>query len=355
MKIVQVMPEFGLAGAETMCETLTYELRSLGHEVVVISLYDYHSAITDRMENAGVRIYYLHKKSGLDLSMIRKIWKVLREIKPDVVHTHLYSAQYAVPASILAGVKRRVHTVHNLAKQENGRMARNLNKFFFKFCHLKLVALSDLVRGSIVREYKTKVDCIPVVFNGVDLSKCLPKTEYRATESFKIVHIGRFSQQKNHLGLLQAFRLFCSKHPESQLWLIGDGEKRAEIQEWVCENGLTQNVRFLGLQTSVYRYLHEADLFTLPSHYEGMPMTLIEAMGTGLPIVATAVGGIPDMLTNEENALLTENDPKVLAQAYERLFGNLELRQAYGQGAKQRAIVFSSKNMAKEYQALYQA
>ena len=75
MKIAQIMPEFGLAGAEIMCENLTYELVKAGHEVVVISMYDYHSAITDRLEQAGVEIRYLGKKPGLDVSMIPKMWK----------------------------------------------------------------------------------------------------------------------------------------------------------------------------------------------------------------------------------------------------------------------------------------
>ena len=90
MKIIQLMPEFGLAGAETMCENLTCELISRGHDVLVVSLYDYHSAITDRLEKKCVRIVYLGKKPGLNLSVIGKLRRVLKSFNPDIIHTHRY-------------------------------------------------------------------------------------------------------------------------------------------------------------------------------------------------------------------------------------------------------------------------
>lgn len=352
MKIVQVMPEFGLAGAETMCENLTYELIKLGHEVTIISMYDYHSAITDRLENAGVSVRYLGKKSGLDFSMIPKMKRIFKEVKADVVHTHRYCAEYAIPAAIMAGVKRRVHTVHNIAEKENGRLARKLNKFFFKHCHLIPVALSELIRDSIAKEYGINKDKIPVIYNGIDLSKCLPKTDYAVYGNFKILHIGRFSEQKNHIGLLKAFKIFHDKHPDSELWLIGDGEKKADIERYVAENDLDAPVRFLGLQSNVYGYLHDADMFTLPSNYEGIPMTLIEAMGTGLPIVATAVGGVPDMLDGS-NAVLTDKEENAIAGAFEKYYLSMEIRKTHGTKAKERSDIFSALRMCGNYMLIY--
>ena len=353
MKIVQIMPEFGLAGAEIMCENLTYALRERGHDVTVISMYDYHSAITDRMEHSGIRIIYLNKKSGLDFSIIKKMKKVFKEIKPDVIHTHRYCAQYAIPAAISAKVKHRVHTFHSIAPKENGRLARLVNGFFFKHCHLVPVALSELVRDSIVEEYGIKPEKIPVIFNGIDLTKCIPKTDYSSNDKFKILHIGRFVEPKNHPGLIRGFALFHKKYPDSELWLVGDGEKRSEIESYVSENGLANSVKFLGLQSDVYGFLHDADMFTLPSNYEGIPMTLIEAMGTGLPIVATAVGGVPDMLTNDENALIIDNNNEAISRAFETYYKDLELRKRHGEKAKERSSAFSATTMAQKYESIY--
>ncbi len=353
MKIIQVMPDFGLAGAEIMCENLTYELIKNGNEVVVVSLFDFHSAITERLEKAGVKIIYLDKKLGLDIFMIKKLKKIFKKENPDVIHTHRNAAQYAMPATIKLGIKHSIHTVHNIAGKENGTLSRKLNKIFFKHCGLIPVALSERIKDSIIEEYKIKAEEIPVIYNGVDISKCLPKKEYNTCGNFKILHIGRFSEQKNHVGLLQAFDLFHKKYPDTELWLMGEGEKRTEIVEYIQKNELEKNVRLLGLQSNVYPYLHDADIFTLPSNYEGMPMTLIEAMGTGLPIVATLVGGVPDMLTNNENALLVENNPETIAKGFEEYYLNEALRKEHGQKAKERSISFSAEAMAKEYESIY--
>jgi len=353
MNIVQIMPEFGLAGAEIMCENLTYELTKLGHKVTVISMYDFHSAITDRLEGAGIDVRYLGKKPGLDPSIIWKIKHILKETEAEIVHTHRYCAQYAVPAAMLAGVKRRVHTLHSIAAKENGRLARRLNHFFFSHCDLVPVALSEAVQETVVEEYGLKKEDIPVVFNGVDLSRCKSKDSYSVSGSFKVLHIGRFAEAKNHVGLVKAFGLFRKKYPDSELWLIGDGELKPEIERLVKESGLENCVKFKGLQSNVYGYLHDADIFTLPSNYEGIPMTLIEAMGTGLPIVATAVGGVPDMLTDGENACVVENDAQLIANAFEAYYVSKDMREHHGNKAKDRAIVFSAKTMAEKYVSVY--
>ena len=91
MKIIQVIPMFGLAGAETMCENLTLALINQGHDVKVVSLYDYHSAITDRLEKSNVSISYLGKKKGWDNTIIPKLIRLFRKEKPDIVHSHLYA------------------------------------------------------------------------------------------------------------------------------------------------------------------------------------------------------------------------------------------------------------------------
>ena len=352
MKIVQVIPELKLAGAEIMCENLSYELKKLGHEVIVASLYNTRTSITERLERSGIKVEFLGKKRGFDLSMIFKIKRVLKKEKADAVHTHLHVSKYVIPAAIMAGVKHRVHTVHNIAEKENGKFARKLNKFFFKRFNLRLVALSELIRESITKEYKINSDRIPVIFNGIDLSKCIPKNDYSTSGNFKILHIGRFSEQKNHEGLIKAFELFHKKYPDSELWLIGDGEKRQETELYVANSGLNGYVEFLGLQSNVYQYLENADMFTLPSNYEGVPMTLIEAMGTGLPIVATAVGGVPDML-DESCAILTNVDSNEIADAFERLYLSEGLRETCGKNAFNRSCDFSSKIMAEKYTNLY--
>lgn len=351
MKIIQVIPFLGMGGAETMCENLVYELKKLGHEVIVVSLYNKETAITQRLKEASVDVRFLDKKDGFDFSMFKKLKKLFKQEKPDVIHTHLYVTKYVFPVACKLKVKV-IHTIHNEARKEATRFWRTFNKYYYKKSLVTPVALSKIIKQTIVEEYKINSDNVPIVFNGIDLTRCISKDNYTITERFKILHIGRFYEQKNHIGLVRAFKLFHDKHADSELWMIGDGEKKAEIEQYVAENDLGASVKFWGLQSNVYGYLHDADIFTLPSNYEGIPMTLIEAMGTGLPIVATAVGGVPDML-DDESALLVSPEDNCICEAFEKYYLDEKLRKLHGKRSMEKSNLFSSSVMAGKYSDIY--
>lgn len=354
MKILQVIPYFCFGGAETMCENLTYALKLQGHEVTVVSLYGEHTPISRRMEEAGVQIRYLDKKLGLDLSMVPKLCRIMKEEKPDVVHTHLDVIKYAVAAAKMAKVPKCVHTVHNVAdKEAEGRVQKAINGFYFRRGWSVPVALSQEVQSSIVSFYGLKIEQVPVAYNGVDLSRCMPKESYSATEHFHILHIGRFNEQKNHGMLLRVFQKLAVENPNLRLDLIGDGELRQETEALAESLGVKEKVSFLGAQSNVYPYLQNADLFLLPSRYEGMPMTLIEAMGTGLPIVATAVGGVPDMLRNGEDGVTVPCEEAAVVNACEALIRDEALRENLGRVARKSAVRFSAQTMGKRYLEIY--
>lgn len=353
MKIMQIMPNFGLAGAEIMCENLMIELHKRQEDVFVVSLYDYKSPITERLEKAGIRIIYLGKKRGLDITMIPKLVKVMKKERPDVIHTHRYVMQYAIPAAILAGVKNRVHTLHNIATKETTPKAQKLNNLFYHYACVLPVALSEDVRVTVTQRYKIPPDKIPVVYNGIDLERCIPKISYTTENGMQLLHIGRFSEAKNHAMMIRAFASVVEVHPDAHLTLVGTGELEEDMKKLTSELGLNDQITFYGTTGDVYPLLHNADVFLLPSVFEGMPMTLIEAMGTGLPIVSTRVGGICDMLTTEQDAILVEPDQEKIAHAILRLWDE-ELRSRLGKAARARALkTFSSSVMADKYLRLY--
>jgi len=354
MKIVQVIPSFCFGGAEIMCENLIYALRALGHEVLAVSLYNEHTPISRRMEAAGVRIEYLDKKLGLDLSMVGKLTKILKRERPRVVHTHLDVIKYAAAAAKLAGVQTCVHTVHSVAhKEAEGRVQKIINNTYYTLGWSKPVALSPEVRDTIASFYNMDRERIPVIFNGVDLSRCIPKEDYTAGETVSILHVGRFDVPKNHAGLLRAFRKLVDRGLSCHLHLVGDGDLRPGMEALAEELELTKHVTFHGMQSNVYPYLQKADVFVLPSLYEGMPMTIIEAMGTGLPIAATQVGGIPDLLRSGESGLLVPCEEAAVADALETLVKDAALRERLGRKAKQDSLRFSAQTMAEQYCEIY--
>ena len=349
MKILQVIPYFCFGGAETMCENLCYALKKQGHDVVAVSLGSERTPIALRMEKSGVRIVYLDKKPGLDLRMFPRLISLFRREKPEVVHTHLSVIKYVGLAAKLAGVKKCVHTVHNVAYEEaEGILQKISNRFYFHAGWSVPVALSPEVQKTIVEFYNLPEEKVPVIYNGIDLSRCIPKESYGA-ENLTLTHIGRFNPQKNHRGLLEAFQKILQQVPGCRLQLLGEGELREEMERYARELDVAENVEFAGSQSNVYPYLNRADIFLLPSLYEGMPMTIIEAMGTGLPVVASAVGGVPDMLRQGESGLLVSTDPQEVCDACVTLAKDEALRRKLGETARRESVRFSAEYMARRY------
>ena len=355
MNILQVMPEFGLAGAETMCESLVKGLvKDSQNKVLVASLYDYHSAITERMEHSGVRVEYLNKKRGFDRNMFGKLARLMKQNNIDVVHTHLYVMEYAIPAAVIAHVPVRIHTVHSVASKEMGKVLRRLSKTFYRHFGVCPVAISPRVADTIAGEYKMSRDDIPVIYNGSDLTKCSPKTSYDYEGSFHLLHVGRLTHIKQQDLIIKAVSKLKKSGRDVKVTFVGAGEMMDDYKRIANSEHLTENdVIFSGLQANVYPFLNEADAFLLPSKYEGMPVSLIEAMGTALPIIASRVGGIPDMIDDGDSGLLIEPTVDNLCDAIIRLMDNLRLRKLLGTRAREKARRFSLEAMAEDYSLLY--
>lgn len=351
MKIMQIIPLLDLAGAETMCENLTNSLIKLGHEVTVVSLYDYHSVITERMEKNGIKIFYLNKKGGLDLSLTFKLVKIFKEYKPDVIHSHLYAGKYAHVAASMCGIKGKIHTIHNMATKESGKLNRIFNRFLFKHCNVIPVSLSKEVQNSVINEYGIDAKDTPVVLNGVPLDNCHRKHDYSSYK--KILHVGRFSPAKNHESLVKAVTTIVKNGYDVELYLFGQGELEESIKELVKNLHMDKNIIFCGLTDDVYSVMQKCDIFVLPSLYEGIPMTLIEAMGTGMPILTSNVGGIPDMIENEKSGLLCEPTVESIVEGLVRLISSEEDRELYGNNAFISSEKFSADKMANDYYEIY--
>ncbi len=355
MKILQIIPSFGLGGAEIMCENLIYSLSKMGNEVSIISLFDYRSPITKRLEENGYHIIYLNKKSGVDFSIISKIAYELKRENPDIIHMHIDTAKYVWMAVKKAKIKSKlIYTVHNMADKDSFGISRKINFCLFKFRKILPVALSGIVQESISSVYKLNKQSIPIIYNGIDLDKCNAKTTYEFDGDIKILHIGRFAEQKNHKGLLEAFVQVHNAYPNSILQLIGDGELRKSMEEYAKVLKIDESVQFLGLKADVHSFLSQADIFVLPSTYEGIPITIIEAMASGLPIVATAVGGVPNMLLDKSEALLVECNPLSIANACINFIKDEQLRRHCGQNALTASKNFSADYMAGEYCKIYE-
>lgn len=365
--VFHVLNDLRTGGAENfVVQMLRYHDCEKYQPVCICLRKPLHSYLERTVEALRVPIYFLQVRE-VKLGWLHN-WaldRLYRQYRPTVVHTHLGGLGYTWSLSIKHGTPVRIHTVHSIASKDLGtsvgRRVRIL-AFRYRIGGVVPVAIAEEVARTIEQLYGYKNP--PVIPNGVPINEYAPDPEkrlqFRRTHGAElnasvIVHVGRFVELKNHALLLRAFAKLQSTHP-LYLWLVGDGELRTTMEQLAQELGVADRVRFWGVRSDVADILNAADIFTLPSKYEGNPMSVMEAMAAGLPVVATAVGGVPELVEEGVSGFLTPNeDTDALTNALQQLVDNAGLRQRMGEAALRRAREkFDIRHTVRAYETLYE-
>jgi glycosyltransferase involved in cell wall biosynthesis len=324
------------------------------------------SHLEARVQQLGVPLHFLGKGDKMSFEVLRKLDALFRQYRPAVVHTHLLALNYAYPLMIRYRTPARLYTVHNLAEKDLGLRTAPIVRalaFRYRFGKVVPVAIAEEVRASIQRLYGYPDP--PLIPNGIPTDEYAPdpdkRAQWRQAHSIEphatvLTHIGRFAVQKNHRLLIEAFAQVRSNAP-LYLLLVGGGELENTVREQVAQLGLENRVCFLGIRSDVADILRASDVFVLSSRWEGNPMSVMEAMAAGLPVVSTAVGGVPELVREGETGLLVPSeDTGALAQAIQALVDNPARRQAMGAAARQHAVAsFDIRHTVRGYEQLYEA
>ena len=360
-KIVCVVPSLARGGAEKMALDLVTYLDKTSFDVVLISLYSDKGEFFNKLASErGVDVYYLDKKPGFDFKTILKLSKLLTSIKPDVIHTHLYSSIYCIPWIGLRAKKTLwVHTVHNIASKELPRPYLEIMKYYYRNKKALPIGISDEIRKTVSTQYQLKEHKIPLIYNGIDTTYFSPEQIIENGENQKqkevlISCVARFSGQKNHKLLIEAFKDAQNKYSNIKLVLIGDGPLRRDIEEQIESYDLKDKIILTGDSSNVLNWLRKSDVFVLSSDYEGLPISMLEAMSVGVPVIATGVGGVTDVVVNgKEGIIVPPKKSKDLSDAIVTLSSNSEMRSIMGQKARERAMEFDIRKMSEKYGAIY--
>ncbi len=357
-RVLHILPNFGPGGAERLVVDLMGVMDGGRFEVAAVSLFPESGTILEQeARNRGLKVYFLNKRIGPDPKVIPSLYGVIRRFRPDVVHTHRYVLRYALPATLAGRVPVIVHTLHNIAEKEVDGVGRRVHWFAFRFLRVVPVAISEQVARTAKKLYGSHLR-IPVIYNGIPTERFVLSKgpESKGVHKVIVLHIGRFSPQKNHSLLLEAFSRALNHLSTMELWLVGEGPLRSEIQNQVYARGLEKNVRFWGLRSDIPELLAEADVVVLASDWEGVPLVVLEAMASGKPVVATAVGGVPELVEHGKTGfLIPPRDPQALAESLLHLAQNAELRREMGEAGRGRAVEhFDIRRTAEAYAELYE-
>ena len=308
--------------------------------------------LAPRFRAAGVPVEALGG-SLRRLPTVLRLARYLRRLRPHVLHTHNPVPHYfGAAASWAAGVPLLVHTKHGRNRPELPRLVF-LNRLA---AHLSdcVVAVSEDAAEVARRRERVPPRKLRVIHNGVDIVAFAPP-RYESGSGERVIHVARLNLIKDQPTLLRAARLVADAAPAFQLDLVGDGPERGALQKLRDDLGLEGRVHFLGERGDVAALLGAADVFVLSSIGEGLSLTLLEAMASGLPVVATRVGGNAEVVVQGRTGLLVPpGSPSELADAILSLFRDPERARRMGEAGRRRVEeAFNLRRVAAAYEGLY--
>ena len=307
--IVHVVYAFATGGLENGVVNIINRLPKEDYRHTIICVTDHDDDFFARITSKNVDIVDLNKPAGNGIAWLYHCWKLLRKLKPDICHSRNLSALEAQLPAFLAGVPYRVHGEHGWDVNDLGGSNKKyqlLRKLYKPFIH-QYVALSKEAVTYLTDKINVKPQNIHHICNGVDVDKFIPNKNrellpvgFVSSDSLIFGTVGRLAQVKNQTLLVSAFLALWQQHAQLQdklrLVIIGDGILLSQLKDMVASAGAEQAVWFAGRRDNVAQLMQQLDVFVLPSLAEGISNTLLEAMASGLPYIATNVGGNADLV-----------------------------------------------------------
>jgi glycosyltransferase involved in cell wall biosynthesis len=359
----QLLHGLRVGGAEVLAARLA---RRLGDEFrFVFVCLDELGTLGEELRGDGFTVHVLGRRPGVDWRCASRLAAILRVERVDLVHAHQYTPFfYGSMARLPSGRPPVLFTEHGRWFPDYPRAKRILANRFLLRRRDRAVGVCRSVREALIRNEGLPAGRVAVIYNGIDLHPAAatgPDSEgaRRAMgvgpEEMVILQVARLDALKDHATAIRTLERVVSRREDARLVLIGEGPELSKIQELARRRGVAPFVRFLGLRTDVARLLPGADMLLLTSVSEGMPLTLIEGMAAGLPIVATRVGGVGEVVEEGRTGLLASpGDDAALSEAILRLAGEPGLRSQMARHGPGRARdLFSEGRMHDAYLRLY--
>jgi glycosyltransferase involved in cell wall biosynthesis len=360
MKILYLITKSEAGGAQTHVYELCKYFSKKNNIVVMSSPGGW---LEKQCSDLGVEFipnnYFSNKINFLNIfKAIKKIRGILIEEKPDIVHCHSSGAGFVGRLA----TKNKIptfFTAHgwgfNIGVPFTQKcIAIFAEKYVSKYCE-KIICVSQFVRDLGLKYKIAKKEKFEIIYNGVDVVE--KKLYNLKNKKIKILFVGRLAEPKEPLILLKVYQKLSDEFKQNlEINIVGDGPKKKELSLFVKKNNL-ENVNLLGNlpRSSVFDIMTESNIFVLISKYEGLPMTILEAMSVGLPIIASDVGGVKEVVNKNNGFLLKNNSVQELKIVLDKLINNKKLREKMGETSKERVLEkFSLIEMLEKTDKVYE-
>lgn len=346
-RVAIIIDSLKTGGAQRLVSAFSSSASKYGIDPIIINLKRADSsAILESIQSSGVNVITAPSPSLFNLSRLRWLIKFLKEANIDIVQTHLLYANVLGSIAAHAAKLPVVCTLHSIDTKGGWRwqLLKKIEDFCLQRFATRILAVGNMVADAHQGHYGDRtVDVIP---NGIpELDEVSAQARERLRNEITgddmqsiIITVGRFSRAKGYEDLIEAFNLLQQKELNSVLLMVGSGKGQDSIRTQIEKLNLNHSVILAGERTDIPQLLASSDVFASSSHREGLPLSVLEAMMAGLPIVATSVGDIPNVLTSETGVIVPPHQPEKLAQALEDLLMNPKKRREMGKAARARAL-----------------
>ena len=367
--IAHIIYRLDVGGMENGIVNLLNAMPTARYRHAIVCLTEY-SDFRFRIRRSDVDYYALHKRPGKDPVVYWRLWRLLRRLRPDIVHTRNLPALDALPVAALAGVPARVHGEHGreITDLDGTRFKYKLLRQILRPLAQRYIALSCDLENWLHDGIGVSAHQLVRIYNGVDVERFrptegrrapLPRAGFAANDDIVIGTVGRMQIVKDQLTLTRAFlrllELAPAQRAKLRLVVVGDGPLQQECRSLVARAGAQSLCWFAGTRNDIADILQGLDIFVLPSLAEGISNTILEAMASALPVVATRVGGNPELVADgTTGTLVPATDPEAMAHALATYVQDPNLRRRHGQAGRERVEHdFGLAAMVDGYLAVY--
>lgn len=309
--VCHVVTSLGFGGVERHMEVLASALGEARMQHIFVAI-GKGGAAENKLTSLGANVVCLNRNPLIpSMSAIFCLLKLFFDLKPLVVHTHGAEANFhGLIAARFANIPVRV--AEEIGIPSHSRHAKYVFRKIYKLSH-KVIGVSSVVAEWLSDSNEAPLNKIVAIDNPV-LLPAIRSGKRVDSGVFRVVFVGRLEEVKNPIGLLRAFAILQDTCKKSELWYVGDGKQLSLLKTLTNDLELDTKVRFLGYQKDPFKYIYQADVLVQPSISEGFGLGLVEAMGCGVPVVSTVVGGAPDIIVEGETGwLLADSTPESIA------------------------------------------
>jgi glycosyltransferase involved in cell wall biosynthesis len=332
-------------------------------DVEVAYLLPWKDAFVAEITDAGVPVHCLGRRGWANVLWPLRLRHLVRGKRYDIIHTHMPLSAAIARIALMGCPPRFVHTEHNVWERHR-RSSRWANALTFGRNRAVVAVSSSVARSIQPPRLAAKPPLVEVLLHGINLNEIklrfVDRAQARRTlglgpEDLVIGTVGNFTRKKNQQMMLHATALVAERMPNVRIVLIGTGPLEDNLRRLAVRLGIGDRTIFTGSRDDVLELLPALDVFCLSSQFEGLSIALVEAMATGIPCVATAVGGIPEVIEDGVSGLLVPAGATiVLADTLERVLRDESLRSRLGEEGGARAMAFDIGRAARRLQALYE-